>query len=117
MKDYFPELSDRVQPDFRLRLNVLRETCGFPLPITSGYRTPEENMRISTTGANGPHTTGRAVDIGISGENVHKLIVLALDAGFTGIGLKQHGPLSGRYVHLDDLTGPDYPRPRIWTYP
>lgn len=114
--NYFPELDARMQEGFMAKLVALREQVGFPMPVTSGYRSPEDNAAISSTGTNGPHTTGRAVDISISGENAYKLIAAALAAGFTGIGIKQHGPLVGRYVHLDDLTSPEYPRPRIWTY-
>ena len=116
MTNYFPELDAGMQDGFMLKLVALRERVGFPMPVTSGYRSPEDNAAISTTGADGPHTTGRAVDVSISGENAYKLIAAALSAGFSGIGIKQHGPTNGRYVHLDDLTSPEYPRPRIWTY-
>lgn len=117
MKNYFPELDARMQESFMAKLIALREKCGFPMPVTSGYRTPEENKAVSTTGENGPHTSGRATDIAISGENAFKLVSFALAEGFTGIGIKQHGPMRGRYVHLDDLSAPEFPRPRIWTYP
>lgn len=115
--DWFPELDGRVQESFRAKLNALRERCGFPLPVTSAYRTPDENAALSTTGRDGPHTTGRAVDIAVSGERAFILLKYALEAGFTGIGLRQHGPLAKRFVHLDDLGGPEFPRPRPWTYP
>jgi hypothetical protein len=70
---------------------------------------------LSTTGAEGPHTTGRAVDIQLSGPGVYWIIEKALRRGFTGIGLKQNGTLKKRFLHLDDL-GAGFPRPRIWTY-
>ncbi len=36
--------------------------------------------------------------------------------GFTGRGLRQHGPVEKPFVHLDDLEGaPSCPLPRIWT--
>jgi hypothetical protein len=38
----------------------------------------------------------------------------ALNAGFTGIGVKQTGV--NRIIHLDTLTAPDYPRPTVWSY-
>lgn len=113
------ELADRVSGELRVeeefldRLQDLRLRVGFPLPVTSGYRSPEHNAKVSSTGLAGPHTTGRAVDIGLSGVNVVVLVRAAFELGFTGIGLKQHG--TGRFVHLDDL---DIElRPRIWTYP
>ena len=85
--------------------------------VTSGYRTPEHNRRVSRTGYEGPHTTGRAVDVAAFGERALRIVRIALAHGFTGIGLKQNGPHHLRFVHLDDLAGDHRtPRPRIWTY-
>lgn len=95
-------------------LQALRYQLDRPLVITSGYRTPEYNARVSGTGRTGPHTKGVAVDIKVSGEDVYPLVKAGLGLGFTGIGLKQHGAVGSRFVHLDILTG--YPRPNIWTY-
>lgn len=103
----------RMHAVFMHRLQLLRNRIG-PLLINSGYRTPEYNSRVSTTGSSGPHTTGRAVDIAISGPRAHELLRVAIDLGFTGIGVKQHGPHQARFIHLDDLHGPT--RPRIWSY-
>lgn len=100
---------------FMVKLEAVREECGFPLPVTSGYRCPKHNQSVSTTGEGGPHTTGRAVDIAVSGEQAFRLIQVAILHGMTGFGLRQSG--TSRFVHLDDLTLDDgYPRPRFWTY-
>jgi zinc D-Ala-D-Ala carboxypeptidase len=106
-----------VVPEFLDRFQSLREAMGRPLAITSGYRTPAHNMRVSGTGATGPHTTGRAVDIRVYGEVALRVVELARGLGFTGVGLSQAGPQASRFVHLDDL-GPGFagPRPWIWTY-
>ncbi len=106
----------KVDPDFMGKLQALRERLGFALPITSGYRSPEHNAKVSQTGLTGPHTTGRAVDIAIYGERAYLLMAWAADFGFTGIGWKQRGSFSQRFIHLDDLTSPDWPRPGIWSY-
>jgi hypothetical protein len=106
-----------IVPAFMDRLQRLRNTFAKPMPITSGYRSPEHNRAVSSTGYNGPHTTGRAVDIRIAGEAADKLFDLAKPHGFTGRGIRQHGDWSGRFLHLDDLTAPEHPRPRIWSYP
>ena len=103
-----------MQPDFMQKLIALREQLNFPLLITSGYRCAKHNQIVSSTGETGPHTTGRAVDIAIHGEQAFTLITLAKQFGFTGIGIKQHGSHAQRYIHLDDLI---ISRPRIWTYP
>ena len=107
----------RMVPCFLDRLQTLRLSYGKPIILTSAYRAPEYNLQVSTTGTQGPHTTGRAVDILVCGEDALDLIGRAWVNGFTGIGLKQHGPHNKRFVHLDDL--PDnvnHPRPILWTY-
>jgi uncharacterized protein YcbK (DUF882 family) len=85
-----------------------------PVTITSGYRCPEHNMAVGDSGASGPHTTGRAVDIAVSRDRASRLVKAALGMGFMGIGLKQHGPESGRFVHLDTLAS--RAGQIIWTY-
>lgn len=85
--------------------------------INSGYRCPAHNAKVSKTGESGPHTTGLAADIRISGKPAYELVAKAIELGATGIGLHQHGPRESRFVHLDTLANSaDYPRPVIWTY-
>ena len=103
---------NRMALDFITKLDALRREVGFPLRVTSGYRCPVHNQNVSTTGPNGPHTTGRAVDFDVRGANALKLIHAALDAGFTGVGVQQKG--TSRFIHLDDLTDG---RPMVWSYP
>lgn len=94
----------------------LRLMFGRPLPINSGYRSPEHNRLVADTGDAGPHTTARAADVRIYGTYAYELLALALGLGFTGIGLQQKGAPESRYLHLDILRAPDFPRPMIWTY-
>jgi uncharacterized protein YcbK (DUF882 family) len=106
---------NKTPDDFIDKLDALREQCGFALPVTSGYRCPEHNSKVSHTGLTGPHTTGRAVDFGVRGDRAYKVMELAMRAGFTGIGLNQKG--DARFVHLDDLpNAPGQPRPTCWSY-
>jgi zinc D-Ala-D-Ala carboxypeptidase len=121
--DPVKEWADRMSgqlvyvPAFLDRLEQLRGKFGKPIPINSGYRTPEHNLVVSDTGDNGPHTTGRACDVHVYGADALRLVGLALAAGFTGIGVQQKGSVNARYLHLDDLTEADgYPRPMIWSY-
>ena len=102
--------------DFITRLDQVRELLGFPLHITSGYRCPDHNDAVSTTGRDGPHTTGRAADVGISGAQAVALIRRATATAIAGIGVNQRGDHAKRFIHLDDLQSPDHPRPNIWTY-
>jgi len=106
-----------IAPAFMDRLQRLRDAFGEPLRVSSGYRSPAYNARVSSTGADGPHTSGRAVDIAIAGADAFWLLGLALEHGFTGIGVRQSGPWDGRFLHLDDLEeAPGRPRPRLWSY-
>ncbi len=97
-----------------VRLQALRTKLEFPFPITSAYRCanhPIERQKKMP----GAHYTGRAVDIAVSHEKAYHLVQEALQAGFTGIGVKQKGAI--RFIHLDDLEdSPSRPRPHIWSY-
>lgn len=105
-----------IDTDFLDLFERLRTAYGHPLPVTSGYRSPAHNIAVSTTGAHGPHTTGRAMDVQVVGASALMVLRLALTMGYTGIGIAQTGPLTSRFLHLDTLTAPDYPRPMLWSY-
>ena len=119
-----------VCPRFMDRLVRVRIKAGFAFPVNSGYRAPTHNQQVSSTGLTGPHTGGKlppdidpatiergAVDIGVLGGKALALIGLASEEGFSGIGVKQKGPHSGRFIHLDNLPdAPGQPRPWVWSY-
>lgn len=108
---------EKMQEDFLHKLDDLRERMGFPFIVSSGYRCAEHNQGVSNTGPDGPHTTGRAVDLRLSGEQAFKVLTQCVLGGWmTGLGLHQRGPHALRFIHLDDLQAPDHPRPRVWTY-
>ena len=99
---------------FMDRLLALRLAYGKPMPISSGYRDkthPIEAKKATT----GTHTTGRACDVAVTGKDAYRLVELAYQYGFTGIGINQKG--GGRFIHLDDC-GPAVgrPRPTVWSY-
>lgn len=102
----------KVDEGFMNKLEALRMNCKFPFPVNSAYRCVKHNQAVSSTGDSGPHTTGRAVDIGVDRGKAFKLLGIAIEMGFTGIGLAQKG--ESRYIHLDDLT--DGLRPTVWSY-
>ncbi len=103
----------KMDGDFMLKLVALRDLVGFSMPITSAYRCPAHNAKVSSTGFTGPHTTGKAVDVLINRGRARELIKQALWMDFAGVGAKQHGGDSGRIVHLDMVPGAE----RLWTYP
>lgn len=98
---------------FMAQLEALRAEYGHPMVISSGYRCPEHNEAVSTTGSDGPHTTGCAVDVLVSGALAYTLLSLALKYGMTGMGVMQHGPHDTRFIHLDSVPRPE---PTIWSY-
>lgn len=106
--------------DFIEKIERLRVAYGKPMKVTSAARCPNYNSKVSKTGARGPHTTGRAIDIAVDREDAFDLLMLigrmnTLGLGITGLGFQQKG--SGRFMHLDDLTDePGQPRPTVWSY-
>lgn len=98
-------------------LQKVRDRFGAPLKVNSGYRCPEHNQAVSSTGPNGPHTKA-SFDIAIFGGEALRLVRIAIEEGATGIGIKQHGPHEKRFIHLDILPYAEgQPRPFIWSYP
>jgi len=98
-----------MEESFVRKLDNVRHDLGFPFVISSGYRCPEYNNQVSSTGLDGPHTTGKAADIVISGRNARRLLTAASQV-FGGIGISQKGEWARRFIHVDDLDT------RVWTY-
>ncbi len=111
-----PGSGTKMNQAFLIHLDELRRRCGFPFVITSGYRSPEYNAKVSSSGLTGAHTTGKACDIAVSGDKAYRLLQEAMNmAVFTGIGINQKG--ANRFIHLDICTAADgLPRPMIWSY-
>jgi len=101
--------------DFLEALNAIREECGFPLIVTSGYRCPNHPINVQKEAEGKPfgaHAYGLAVDLSVSHKRAHKLVQVALQHGVPRIGVQQKG--DGRFIHLDwDMS---LPHPTIWSY-
>lgn len=102
---------NEMKPDFMAKLQRLRTAYGKPMKITSGYRCAKHPIEAAKSSP-GAHASGCAADMGIQGAEAHKLLSLALQEGFTGIGVQQKG--TGRFLHLDTLQGST--RPTVWSY-
>ena len=99
---------------FMDRLQRLRTAYGKPMKITSGYRDASHPIEAAKSKP-GTHNTGRAADIAVDRGDAYQLLKLALELGFTGIGVQQKG--HGRFLHLDDLpANSGHLRPTIWSY-
>ena len=90
-------------------LDEVRAQCGFPIVITSGFRCSEHPIEAAKPGGPGPHSTGKAADLGVSFHRARVLLTMTANE-FNGIGIKQHGDSAGRFIHVDML------EPRLWTY-
>ena len=82
-------------PDFLQKLDALREVCGFPFIITSGYRSPNHSIEKRKQKP-GTHSQGIACDIKVTGGAQRMAIIRnASIMGFNGIGVAK------TFVHVD----------------
>ena len=105
---------------FMDKVQRLRNAVG-PLSVSSGYRSPEhpvEQAKVDRGKPLGTHTLGRAIDLQASFGAAFAIAAASDQAGFTGIGIKQHGPAESRFIHLDDLGEGEFVgvRPTVWSY-
>lgn len=106
---------NEMKHSFMEKLQQLRTAYGKPMRITSGFRDYTHTAERNKPKKNGSHPTGQAADIGIARGDAYLVLKLAMEMGFTGIGVKQHG--DGRFLHVDTIANnADQPRPTIWSY-
>lgn len=112
-------LGNEMKASFMLAIDNLRQIVDFPMAVSSGYRCPEHNAAVSSTGLTGPHTTGFAADFLVFGQQAFMLLSQARRVGITGIGISQASSTihKNRFVHLDILPEVEgRPRPWLWSY-
>lgn len=98
---------NEIRDDFIHALDALREACGFPFIVTSGYRSPEHSKERNKPPNGGAHTKGYAADIKVNNGYERRMIVQkALEQGFSGIGV------ANTFVHVDLRPA----QPIMWTY-
>ena len=96
-----------MDSSFLWALDELRERCGFPFVIRSGFRSVKHSAERNKSNGGGTHTKGIAADIAVSnGEQRMKIVKEALDMGFGGIGVAR------TFVHVDMRAT----TPVMWTY-
>ena len=97
---------NEIDEDFVRKLDELREACGVPFVITSGYRSPKHSIEAKKAKP-GTHAQGIAADIKTaSGQQRHKIIKAAMIIGFNGIGVAKS------FVHVDTRKS----SPVVWSY-
>ena len=97
---------NEMQVEFIHKLDELREACGFPFYITSGYRSPNHSIEARKAKP-GQHAQGIAADVKVvGGAQRRDLVKKAMVMGFGGIGVAKG------FIHVDirDTT------PVLWVY-
>ena len=102
---------EKMDPKLLEKLDQLREAYGYPIKLTSTYRSPDHPIEAKKTKP-GEHAYGAAVDIAcVGGEATFKLVKAAIEVGFTRIGISR----KNNFVHVG--IGYDGAPPiTIWTY-
>jgi uncharacterized protein YcbK (DUF882 family) len=96
---------NEMQDAFIRKLDDLRDDCGFPFFINSGYRSPQHSKEVIKDQP-GMHTKGMAADVRVNGGRQRfALVRLAIEHGFKGIGVAK------TFVHVDTRSNPT-----MWTY-
>lgn len=102
---------DKMDPKLLEMLDTLRENYGYPIKLTSTYRSPEHPIEARKLKP-GEHAHGAAVDIAcVGGEATFKLVKAAIQTGFTRIGISR----KNNFVHVG-IGYPGAPETTIWTY-
>ena len=92
-------------------LDEMREIYGYPIKITSSYRSPDHPIEAAKKEP-GEHSYGAAGDIvSDGGGKTFRLVKAAIEAGFTRIGVSR----KKGFIHLG-IGYPGAPEKTIWTY-
>ena len=102
---------EKMNPELLEKLDQLREAYGYPIKLTSTYRSPDHPIEAKKAKP-GEHAHGAAVDIAcVGGEATFKLVKAAIEVGFTRIGISR----KNNFIHVG--IGYDGAPPiTIWTY-
>lgn len=79
------------------KLQRLRELLNKPIPINSGYRSPEYNATLDGAATNSMHLKAQAYDVPMAGFNPSQFEAAAREVGFTGFGFYK----KSNFMHID----------------
>lgn len=91
-----------INPKLIEFLQKIRDHFGKKITITSGYRCPIHNSKVSRA-KNSLHTTGDAADFTVEGTAPREVAQFAESMGIKGIGLYETDS-DGHFVHIDTRT-------------
>ena len=108
-----PGSGELMEPAVVQALDIARDIYGFPMKVTSGFRTIEYNRQLIEQGYNASpkssHLLGWAVDIAVPNSERRFLMLEALlDAGFHRIGVGEN------FLHCD--LDPNKTPNCLWVY-
>lgn len=86
----------KMSMDFVRKLDMVRETCGIPMVINSGYRTQNHNKEVGGA-TQSAHCQGYAVDVHCTNKTQRRALVRAALL----VGIKRIS-IGKTIVHLDD---------------
>ena len=89
---------NKMNPEFLKAIDHLRDACGFPFIVTSGYRSPNHSIEAAKVAAGkkvGTHAQGIAADIKVSGGAQRLTIVKHASAMGMSVGVAK------TFVHVD----------------
>lgn len=108
-------VGNEMDDSFMSAIVEMRKELQIPFFITSAYRCKSHNNKVSSSGLDGPHTTGKAIDIRCRGISAWKILDCAFSYEMKGIGVSQKGDV--RFIHLDNCDETKKrPRPTVWSY-
>ena len=97
-------------------LQAYRNVLGKGVSINSGYRCPEHNNSVSSTGLDGPHTTGWAIDVSTNSNTQYQLLKFAMSYNPQPLGIG----IAKTFTHIDfcnaDMNDKFLVRPNVWRY-
>ena len=94
---------NEMDTEFLEALDNLRDICGFPFTVTSGYRSPNHSIEAAKVAAGkklGTHAQGIAADIKVSGGAERLTIVKHASAMGMSVGVAK------TFVHVDTRKTP-----------
>lgn len=98
-----------MNQEFVERLDKMRDSMGMPLTVVSGFRTAAHNVSVGGE-PNSAHLRGYAADFAAIGSSSRSAIIIAaVKAGFTRIGI------GSSFLHID--ADPTLPQCVLWLYP
>ena len=100
-----------MDENFMMKLQQLRDACGFALPVNSGFRCAQKN--IDCGGHKGSaHLTGEGADLRVERDKARIVIQKAIEMNFS-VGISQKG--NSRFVHIDSKKR-DSGKANLWSY-